>query len=274
MEKISRTFSQIIASLIDLSIHLGNFIGNIYFTLADFFFAITPFITPNLTIAAVAGGFTIFFSWRRIGYKVGAIYSDQMNRLTASGISSVTLLNYKDRPIPIFSLDVILGERSLNLKKFEPPIILKPLEVTSIEIDPVSAYYDKNGKIDLNSKTTDSSQVEFYISTTDKNIKCIQKGPCDHWSVIKKRKLGIISKSTVTYCGHIISDKILYAVHYMDGKKHEVSFIDKSGYISWDVFPNLIELDDYKGIKEIEDTLKQSTASKIYTNIAVVEIER
>lgn len=273
METISNIIFKLIDGLISFTISASITFTQAFLTFVEFLIGLDHLLILNLTIAAVASAFTIFFSWRRVGYKVGAIYSWQMNRITASGISSVTLLNYKDRPIPLFSLDAILDGRSLNLKKFEPPLILKPLEVITVKIEPASAYYDENGIIDLNSKTTNQFQAEIYISTTDKNIKCIPKGPCEHGAIIDKRKLGKITKGTHRYCGHIISDKILYAVHYMDGEKHEVSFIDNGGFINWGIFPNAIRLSDFKDIKEIEDTLKKSQAGKVYKNINIVEIE-
>lgn len=231
---------------------------------------IQPIINSNMTIAAIGAIFAIYFALRRVGYKIGATYTWGSNRISAAGFSSVLLINYKDRPVPIFSMDAIINQKSINLKKFEPPIILKPLEALKIDIDPVSNYYTNEGEYDLGLPISGDT-VEIFVSTVDKNIKCLFKTPNQHHEVIKKRNLEIISKSTEKYNGHVISDKVAYVIDYVEKDEHKTAFIDVSGFINWNFKPNLLHLNEFENADQIENTLKDTSIGQSLNFIKVSE---
>ena len=86
--------------------------------------------------------FSLYFFWKKIYHKVYVSFTVGHYKLSATRIESLVLSNLKDKPLPIFSIYAVIDrDISIQVQKFDPPLILKGLESLSIKTDPVSAYY-------------------------------------------------------------------------------------------------------------------------------------
>lgn len=219
--------------------------------------------------------FTLYFASKRIGYKIAARYTSGVRRLTAKGIRAVTLMNLKDRPVAIFEIHAVVNGRSLQLKKFDPPFILKNLESTNIEIEPVSFYSTDEGDFEWKDPTAKNERVDFYLSTVDKNIKCIRKGPASHYQVMQKKKLKLISAHTKHYNGHIINDEARYAVVYKDNGKDKTAFIDRHGIMhNWDYLPNALHIDDLKDRDTVRAAIMRSGLEPLVKPFVIEDLDK
>jgi len=220
--------------------------------------------------------FTLYFALMRLGYRVAATYTWGNRRLTAPGITAITLMNLKDRPVAIFEAHAVMEGKSLSLKKFDPPFILKGMEAANITIEPVSAYSLGNEPYEWKDPITNKGQrIDIYLATSGRNIKCLKRGPSSHLRIIRKKNLQMISKHTRRYNDHIINDEARYAVIYNDDGKDKTVFIDRTGHIhNWDYLPNALHISYLKDKATVRSAIEGSNIGLLMKAFVVEDLEK
>jgi len=219
---------------------------------------------------------TLYLAWMKLGYRVGATYTWGFSSLSAQGISAITLMNLKDRPVAIFEAHAVMDDKSLSLKKFDPPFILKGLEAASIPIEPASSYSLENEIFEWKAPILENGAcIDIYLATSGKNIKCLKRGPSTHFKTITKKNLKIISKHTRRYNDHIINDDAQYAVIYNEDGKTKTVFIDKHGHMhNWDYLPNALHPNDLKNGITVRNAIENSNIGFLMKNFAVEDLKK
>ena len=177
--------------------------------------------------------FSIFFGFSKVGYRVEADYKWTWGMFYAPGISSVTLVNLKDRPIPIFGIQAVTGDYSINLIEMNPPVILRGLEATVINIPPVSARYIGNDPFEWKDTALGGLPIDIYIHAPKKVIKCRPFSASSALGTAFRRNLFPVTNSTRTFNDRVYNENVLYAVVYREGSEQKTAFIDRSGFIDW-----------------------------------------
>jgi hypothetical protein len=216
--------------------------------------------------------FTIYFFWKKIGQKISASYSWRSDLLVASGIGTITLINLKDRPVVIFSAHAVMDKFWFNLKRFDPPMILKPMEAVNIEADIVSKYQIDDEILEWKDPIIDKKRpITIYLSTSNNTIRCHrhQNPYIRELTYPNKHKLRIVKNYTSRFGDIIYNDDAKYALIYTQDNKRKTALIDRFGMIwgggsnHWDYPMNAINVSDL----ESPDTVRVAIASSELANI-------
>ena len=220
------------------------------------------------------GLFSLFFAIQKIGSKVLITYSVGMNQLNEERIDNLTLINKKNKPVIVFSIQVVIDDHLVvEVEKFEPPLILKPLESVHIETTPVSHYYIGSEKWEADLSLRKKQDV--YLITESNKIKCkVISSP----SINKLRFFNDyvpVAISNTKYNGIVYSsDKVRYAiVYYYDSKQH-TAFVSRSGFIlgDWEFRYNAIPPDELHSVDSIKNWIINTGFNKLFSNFAVDDL--
>jgi hypothetical protein len=216
-------------------------------------------------VGLVALPFTIYFFWKKIGQKISASYSWRSELLVASGIGTITLINLKDRPVVIFSAHAVMDKFWFNLKRFDPPLILKPMEAVNIESDIVSKYEIGDETLEWKDPMDKKRPITIYLSTSNKTIKChLHQNPyIRELTYPKKHELRIVKSYTRRFGDTIYNDDAKYVLIYTQDNKRKTALIDRFGIIYWDYSPNAIAVSDLQS----PDAVRAAIASSELANI-------
>lgn len=210
------------------------------------------------SMSLVAVPITMYLAWTKIGRKVAAYSSWGMNRTSAPGIDSVTLMNLKDKSLVVFAIHATVDDLSIPLREFKPPLILKGMEAIRVEIDPVSEYVVGGDNFEFDFLVTRDLKFNIYIDTISKTIKCQKRGPSHQFLFAKKRNLRHVMPLRNSFNGRIYGSMIKYAIVYRDaGNKTSTAFIDDVGVIDWGISPNMLQRHQITSEISIEAALKQ-----------------
>lgn len=127
-----------------------------------FFQALTYFIAP-ITLSFIALNF-----WRKNGVRVqGSLSSCQSAYSEDSYFNDLLLENLKDRPVNILNIYIRVGNAyHIEIGSYhDDPLILKPYEVTRVDLKPVHAYLINMKRVSFN-KIIKSMRSKIIISTT------------------------------------------------------------------------------------------------------------
>jgi hypothetical protein len=228
-------------------------IGNLY---ADFLLRWADIIELVAAVfsAFVLGGLSFYFAWQKIGYSIQAGYSLGKGRTTAFYISSITLINRKNRPVPIFAIWVLLDNtHALNVLKPDKPIILPPHGAESLTVPPVSLV--RAGLDPFDFKTV--HDFTFWIVTTDRLLKCrAARKPAPEIDSRFSLCIPLVT-STNRFNGHVYDDETLYAIVYREGEETRTAFVDTAGFISgqWELNFNRVHSDALASAEKLKATL-------------------
>ena len=221
-------------------------------------------VRPFLLV--VASIFSVIFSWRKIGQKIEVTYRIGFEAFSHPRILSLTLNNCKDKPVPLYSIYAVFeGEHWLELDKFEPPKILKPLETISIKTPEFSKLYIGNDQIKPNLR----GHIDFYIETSKKLIKCINS---------KKASLdnGLIQiEKEIARFGDIVFDEnIKFILQYNHNKTGKIALFHSSGHISgeWN-FGNLNNIGCSPTIETIRKFLDDKGFNESFVHYVCFEVK-
>ncbi|SEH38648.1 hypothetical protein [Magnetospirillum fulvum] len=223
-------------------------------------------------IGLVSLPFTIYFAWLKIGYKVAASYSWRFNRLTASGIGSVTLVNMKDRAVPIFSMHAVMNGIVFDLRQFDPPMILKPFEATTVEADVISEWRVNKEKYNLRPPIESREEVEIYVCTHKKDIKCIRGGLPSAIGFALRKKLHFASPIKNSFNGVVYNDNAIFAITYIMDGQQKTALIDKQGFINWDILPNFLREIDIINKDSVTNAISSSDLPPIIGGFCVDDL--
>lgn len=209
-----------------------DFIQNIYTFIKDIDY--TPLKTlidlnDLRNLAAISGvAITLFAASKKWGNK--AIYYATVSKSLNSParISSLSIANLKDKPLIIYELHVRFN--SLNyyfrLQKFDPPIVIKGLEATSIKPEAYSSL-----SIEPNPFNEFDLEMDLFLVTERTVVKC--KTASSPGSLISKnmKNFSEVTTSKFSFNKKIYTSDAAYALVYKYKDSQRTSFLLKNGIL-------------------------------------------
>lgn len=215
--------------------------------------------------------FSFYLAWKKISHKILASTSIGYDRLTATRINNIVLSNLKDKPIPIFSIYAIINKDiSIQVEKFDPPLILKGLESLSINTSPVSYYTIGSDIYDPDFMSPQS--LDIYLISTGKPIKCKITTPPSIRSIDELSKFSMATPHTKKFNGFVYNDNLAYVITYLTEGKHKTAFVLHGGFIcqEWDYYYNRISEENMRNSDGVREFIKCCGYDKIFTGYAVI----
>lgn len=181
--------------------------------------------------------FSLYFAYRRVTHRVLVSFAVGANKLTASGIVELTLVNRRDRPVLIFSVYAVVdGRVLLEVEQFSPPLVMKPLECVQIRPKPFSAYYLDGDEYDALLRPT--QRVEVYLGLEHRVVRCKVMTPANLLVHKRFKELRQTSKVTKVFNQTVYGTSLLYAVVYEIDAIQKTAFITPKGLIVGDwIYP-------------------------------------
>ncbi|UVL73886.1 hypothetical protein [Pseudomonas protegens] len=205
-------------------------------------------------LAAIAG---VLITLKAASSKWGnkAVYFASLGASLTSPfrITSISIANLKDKPLIIYRINVLLKNIGFyELEKFDPPLVIKGLEATSITTTPYT-----NLSIQPNPFNDLKVDFDIILTTESSTIKCkAAKSPeLINYKFFKKQKpIGVSRKK---FNDKIYSEHDGWALIYMFQGAQRTSFLAKSGFIHSDwPFPiNSIRSEDMSNIETIKESI-------------------
>lgn len=220
-------------------------------------------------LGLVALPFTLYLSWKKIGYDIRAQIVWSVGPLVAPGISSVTLCNMKDRSIVVFDMHAAQDGKSFLLAEFSPPLILKALEATTIAIQPVSARYLGAEKIDWSWPLDSRNDLSILLSTNGRTLMCGNLNAESRLGYAHKKGLRLVVNTTRRFNGEIYDDRARYALTYTEKNGQKTAFIDVAGIIYWGLSPNGLAASDLSSAESVAEALDRSHLSVVIAPFVV-----
>lgn len=118
----------------------------------------------------VLGLFSFYFAYQKIGHKVIASYAFGWDRITEERITEIVFINKKNKPESIFSIQAVINEDVvIEVERFKPPLLLKPLESVHVKTTPFSALYIDNHR--FHAEYHNAKTLSIYLITHNKKLK-------------------------------------------------------------------------------------------------------
>lgn len=215
--------------------------------------------------------FSIYFAWKKINHKILAYITIGHDRLTAKRINNIVLSNLKDKSIPIFSIYAVINKDiSIQIEKFDPPLILKALESLSINTSPVSNY--SIGRDIYEPDFLSPQHLEIYLISTGKPIECKISTPPSIKSLKELSKYSMATPHTMKFNGFVYNENLAYVIIYHTEGKHKTAFVLHGGFIcqEWDYPFNSIPEECMRSSDGVRKFIKHCGYDKIFTGYEVL----
>jgi hypothetical protein len=219
------------------------------------FFSFQEFlkIVPGLLIFPIS----LYLGLQKIGTRVNAGISFGSNPISPLCIRYVDLRNMKDRTIVIYSIFVSINndEFLLELKKCNPPLILKGYQSTIAEIPPYSFLLLDGKKFELSKSMTEKSTI--YLELAHSTVKC---NTLNYQKPISKRlsKYRILENITNNFNGIIYDEQAVYAISYSSCSRVKTAIVNQSGifYGEWEFDTHQLPMKSMATKETVEAELK------------------
>jgi len=195
----------------------------------DLIFSFQEFIklVPGLAIFP----FSIYLAVKKIGTSVSFSYVWSVGNI-GERISSVILVNRKDRPVIIESVVAVCEGVEIELHVFREPLILKAYEAVRVVPEPYSFLTYKGEKWQIPHKVSEQN-IDLFLTLPNGRHKCRPLFKAPWYFVGKFRSAPAASKHTVMHNGIVYNpDTIKFIVDYLYEGKLLTTFIESSGFIS------------------------------------------
>lgn len=241
--------------------------------MCDLVFSIQEFL--KLVPGLVLFPFSLYFAWKKIGTNVSVSYAIHHEHTLAPRISSVILTNHKDKPLTVFSIHAVIGRTvAYEVDKFEPPLVIKPLESLQIEPRPYSNLYlgDEPYVPDF----ARVNELEIYISVPNKVVFCKGQSAPHFHSFKQFDGYQFASKSTRTFNGLVYNDDAVFAITYKTGSAVATAIVDKSGFIcrGWTYQYNMIPPEYMKSKADVKKYLELANFEKLADWFVIDELAK
>lgn len=226
----------------------------------------------NVLPGALLFPFSIYFAWKKIGKSIGVSFSVGTSGFSATRITSIVLTNKKDKPLSIFSAFLLINKDVLvPVEKFDPPIVLKGLEVAQVTTTPFSNYYLGLEPFEL---TFDIIRdAEFFVVAASGAIRCDILNAHSDYSFAHKNDMGIVVKNTSMFNGLVYNEHALFAISYLIDGVQKTALVARSGFIGgdWDLRYNMIPKEQLtkEGIWEF---IKRCGYEKLFQGVGIDEL--
>ncbi|EGY5283238.1 hypothetical protein [Acinetobacter baumannii] len=233
--------------------------------IAEIIQIVDDYFRPLIIVLSTA--ITILLSSKKIGNSVAAYYSSSWNSLSAERIDDIVLINYKDKPVPIFGIYAVFDKQYiLEVEKCDPPIIIEPYGSVSIKTKPHSKLY-----INEDEYEPDYMKATLLLDSVGKMIKC---------KSYKKNLIGSpdfkqIGKFTNRFNGVVHAGRHPYVLTYITNGELKTTFINKSGFLEheWNFPFNGINLQGQELNESlINNFLIEQGYSEVMTNYSISKL--
>ena len=170
----------------------------------DYLVALYNFL-KGTSLSFFAAGFTIYFAVMKLTDKIIFSHSIRHTFLEPSGeLKNFVLKNKRDKTYTITKLICRFSDNNvLVIKKFNPPLLLKPYETTVVEFEEISYWQDKQGK-----KYEPDFMSPFTVSALiygGGSVRCTRQNHSDHTNIT-------IRPSTTTFDGFVLKGSMKYII--------------------------------------------------------------
>lgn len=174
-------------------------------------------------LSFIAAGFTIYFGYHKISRKICVSYSANSSRIYDLHIPEVILSNKRDNTITIsYVFMEIEGKGTLQLIKFESPLLLKGYDTQKIALPKYSALHGAVGDVEINIM----DKLYFYLVTiSGERITCENEGAYHTQDMSK-----VISSHVIMLNGIVLTNKMSYVFFYKADAVEKYCIID-AGFV-------------------------------------------
>jgi hypothetical protein len=184
-------------------------------------------LVPGLAIFPIS----FYLAVKKIGTGVSFSYTWSVSSI-GERISSVVLVNRKDRPVIIKNIVAVCEGVEIDLHTFQEPLILKAYEATRVVPEPYS-YLTFRGKKWVIPHKASEPNVDLFLILPDGRHKCRPLFKAPRFFVKKYRPAPAASKHRVEHNGMVYNpEAITFIVVYLHEGKQMTTFIERSGFIS------------------------------------------
>ncbi|MFY5955804.1 hypothetical protein ACOUXA_00070 [Acinetobacter baumannii] len=218
-------------------------------------------------IIVLSTAITILLSSKKIGNKVSAHYKVVSDTLSHPRIDDIVLINYKDKPVPIFGVYALFDkEYLLELEICDPPIVIEPYGSVSIKTKAFSKLY-----IGEHEYEPDYFKATILLDSVDEMIKCKSYKR----NLAGNKEYRQISKSTVKFNEIVHDGRNPFALAYVINGEYKTAFISSNGILmhEWNFTYNGIDLQGRELDENIiNDFLIQCGYADSMTNYAILKL--
>ena len=231
-------------------------------------------VSRALPVTLLATVLTLYFGFRKLGHKIQVSFSVVGHRYSKSRLSSIILVNKKDRVEIISRISVRFnGRYRLHLAKFPEPRILRPFEAIKIDTEEATDYLVGSESIDL-LQLIQQRDIVFEIASEDRIIQTKAKRAHGKQRLRPKRRYIEIAAVREIYNGKVINESVIYAIIYKENNSTMTAFVDDSGFIGgdWEFGFNALTRDQIKDKDTVKATLMKAGIMSYVTNVAVDDL--
>jgi hypothetical protein len=221
----------------------------------------------------VLAGFSLYFTYQKICNKVLVTYSVVSVGSSETRISEISLINKKNKPLTIFSIQAVINKEIIvEVDSFKPALILKPLESIHIDTTPFSSLHI--GQDHYEAEYMSPNIVDIYLVSENTKIQCEVINSPSLSSHFDFRHLKQATKETRTYNGKVFNDSAKYAILYNYDSKEHTAFVGISGFISedWNFRCNAVEESFLRSKEDVREYLVNIGYDKIFDGLVVVDL--
>ncbi|NNP71227.1 hypothetical protein [Acinetobacter sp. Ac_5812] len=210
----------------------------------------------------------IFLASKKIGNKISAHYMIVSDRFSAQRIDDILIVNYKDKPVPIFGIYALFNNKDiLELELCDPPVVIEPYGSVSIKTKPFSKLTTEVGEY-----KPDYFKATILLNSVDKLITCKSYEK----NLTMRNGYKSVSKSTKSFNGVVHTGSHPYVLSYMLNGEHKKSFISSTGIIEnqWGQYYNAIKIGSGDTLNEniINKFLIQEGYAELFSNYVIFKL--
>lgn len=173
--------------------------------------------------------FAVYFTYKKIGYRVGCQLTISLSRVRDTQISSIILQNHKDRPLAIIEIFGIQDNVKFEIEKPDVPFMLKSLETIVVKPAHYSKYICNDKPFVVNAGA--ANKLHIFIVTPQKTVECEHiYRPTKEFA---KYSNGLINahKIVSSFNDVVYGDNSAFAIVYSSEKADKTSIVSKNGLI-------------------------------------------
>ncbi len=185
-------------------------------------------LVPGLAIFPLS----FYLAAKKIGTGISFSYTWSVSGI-GERISSVVLVNRKDKPVIIEGIVARCGGIEINLCLFQEPLILKAYEAARVIPEPYSSLSLSGKPWTIPHKVSESNLDLFLVLPEGRRHKCKPLFKARRFFVKEYRPVPTAAKHKVEHNGIVYNpDAIKFIVVYCHDGKQMTTFIERSGFIS------------------------------------------
>lgn len=222
-------------------------------------------LVPGLVIFP----FSLYLAWKKLGVRVTASITTRHERTVAPRISDVVLMNLKDKPVTVFAIYAATDENIYwELDRFDPPIVLKSLESTRIEMRPYSELWLESGKFEPDFL---KAKIEIFLVLSHKVVKCkmVTHPNLMHLPAFKGYRNA--PKHTKQFNNIVYNEFAAYAITYRIDSEILTAIVDRSGFIccNWNFHFNMFPPEAMRSREDLKQYLDTAEFGKMTKGFTV-----